>query len=262
MDDWLLVAGDFTPLGGMDRANHALAHGLAARGHRVSLVTHRAWPDLEGRVQTSRVPRPRGSHLLGSPILASAGSRAARSAPGRVVVNGGNASSRDIVWVHYLHAAYRPDVERTAASIRRSAAHQYYLRRERASLRAARYVAECTRPTDRILALGPVHEVLVYARRGFAAGQAMFKLSLYTSDAQQRQALARLAAQDVPVVLADTDEFSEFEELYPLVASYLAEHYRDAGAIRVDEEPRFRVFVAVDRAPIRTDPALGLPCFA
>lgn len=140
MDDWLLVAGDFTPLGGMDRANHALAHGLAARGHRVSLVTHRAWPDLEGRVQTSRVPRPRGSHLLGSPILASAGSRAARSAPGRVVVNGGNASSRDIVWVHYLHAAYRPDVERTAASIRRSAAHQYYLRRERASLRAARYV--------------------------------------------------------------------------------------------------------------------------
>ena len=140
MDDWLLIAGDFTPLGGMDRANHALAHGLAARGHRVSLVAHRVWPDLEGRVQTSHVPRPHGSHLLGSPILASAGSRAARSAHGRVVVNGGNASSRDIVWVHYLHAAYRPVVERTAANIRTAAAHQYYLRRERASLRAARYV--------------------------------------------------------------------------------------------------------------------------
>ena len=140
MDDWLLIAGDFTPLGGMDRANHALALGLAARGHRVSLVTHRAWDDLDGRVQTSRVPRPRGSHLLGSPILASAGRRAARSAHGRVVVNGGNAAGRDIVWVHYLHAAHRPVVGRTAGRIRAAAAHRYYLRRERASLGAARYV--------------------------------------------------------------------------------------------------------------------------
>ena len=140
MDDWLLIAGDFTPLGGMDRANHALALGLAARGHRVSLVTHRAWDDLEGRVHTARVPRPRGSHLLGGPILASAGGRAARAARGRVVVNGGNASARDIVWVHYLHAAHRPVFGREAGSVRVAAAHRYYLRRERAALRAARYV--------------------------------------------------------------------------------------------------------------------------
>ena len=42
---WLLVAGDFTPLGGMDAANHALARYLAADGD-VHLVTHRAWADL------------------------------------------------------------------------------------------------------------------------------------------------------------------------------------------------------------------------
>ena len=45
MTPWLLVAGDFTPFGGMDAANHALARYLAARGE-VHLVTHRAWPDL------------------------------------------------------------------------------------------------------------------------------------------------------------------------------------------------------------------------
>ena len=140
MDDWLLVAGDFTPLGGMDRANHALAGGLAARGHRVSLVTHRAWEDLSGRVHTSRIPRPAGSHLLGSPLLAFAGAYAARSARGRVVVNGGNAVARDITWIHYLHAAHTPMVTRGAGRLRAAAAHRYYLRREKASIRAARYV--------------------------------------------------------------------------------------------------------------------------
>src|SRR5262249_42932765 len=43
---WLIVAGDFTPLGGMDAANHALARYLAGRGDEIELVTHRAWPDL------------------------------------------------------------------------------------------------------------------------------------------------------------------------------------------------------------------------
>jgi hypothetical protein len=132
---------------------------------------------------------------------------------------------------------------------------------ERGTLRAARYVAQCTRPTDRLLALGPVHEIPVYARRHFAAGQAMFKLSLYTSEAFQRRALARLQHESVPIVISDADEFEEFQELYPLVARYLSDRYRDAGTITVDEEPRLRVFVARDRRPTHLDPELGLPCF-
>ena len=131
----------------------------------------------------------------------------------------------------------------------------------RGILRAARYVAECTRPSDRLLTIGPVHEIPVYARRRFAAGQAMFKLSLYTSEAFQRRALARLQTESVPVAIADAGEFEEFEELYPLVARYLAERYRDAGSIAVDGTPRLRVFVAVDREPTRVDSELGLPCF-
>src|SRR5579862_1398480 len=42
---WLVVAGDFTPLGAMDIANHALARHLAARGD-VHVVAHRVWTDL------------------------------------------------------------------------------------------------------------------------------------------------------------------------------------------------------------------------
>src|SRR6266852_6161943 len=96
---WLLVSGDFTPLGGMDYANHALAKYLAARaGAEVHLVTHRAWPDLacSPRVTVHRIWRPLHSHLAGMPLLAWAGRRWAtwatrlRRHDARVVVNGGN----------------------------------------------------------------------------------------------------------------------------------------------------------------------------
>ncbi|OFW04204.1 MAG: hypothetical protein A3I61_09465 [Acidobacteria bacterium RIFCSPLOWO2_02_FULL_68_18] len=133
---------------------------------------------------------------------------------------------------------------------------------EHGTLRAARYVAECTRPDDRVLGIGPVHEIHVYARRRFAAGQALFKLSLYRSEAFQRRALERLSHESVPVVIAEIEELGLFGEQYPLVSRYLGERYRDAGTITVDDEPRFRVLVAVDREPTRIDARFGLPCFA
>lgn len=114
-------------------------------------------------------------------------------------------------------------------------------------LRAARLVAECTNPNDRVLAIGPVHEVLVFGRRGFAAGQAMFKLSLYTSETHQRRALARLEGQSVPVVIAEAAEFGEFEALYPRVAAHVRENYREASPIPVSDHRQLRVFVAPQR---------------
>lgn len=127
---------------------------------------------------------------------------------------------------------------------------------------AARYVAECTSPTDRLLVVGPIHEIPVFARRRFAAGQAMFKLSLYTSERDQRRALERLTHQSVPVVLADAQDFDEgFASDYPLLAQHLDDQYREVGTIAVDDEPRFLVFVDANRQPRGLDPHLGLPCF-
>jgi glycosyltransferase involved in cell wall biosynthesis len=147
MTSWLLISGDFTPLGGMDRANHALAVHLALRpDSRVHLVTHRAWPDLEGRsaVRVHRVARPAGSHLLGAPLLAASGQRWARrlqTERPRVVANGGNADVGDISWVHYVHAAYTPAAAGPATRrFRARATHQYFVGRERAALPRARLV--------------------------------------------------------------------------------------------------------------------------
>jgi hypothetical protein len=130
------------------------------------------------------------------------------------------------------------------------------------TLPAARYIAECTGPDEYVFVAGYAPEIAVLARRRFAAGQGTVSMSFYTSEADQRRALARLAHQSVPLVLADAEDFEEgFVPKYPLLARHLADRYRDAGTILVNGEPGFRVFVQTDRQPIRRDPHLGLPCF-
>ena len=146
---WLVVTGDFTPLGGMDRANHALAIYLAGReGAEVHLVTHRAWHDLQAQpsVQIHRALRPRGSHLLGIPFLATSGRRWAQRLSrrgGRVVVNGGNCRWGDVNWVHYVHAAWTPRASGPSGLIRRLKGQfhrAYALKTERDALRSARLI--------------------------------------------------------------------------------------------------------------------------
>ncbi len=127
MTRWLLATGDFTTLGGMDRANHALACYLARRGDAVRLVAHRvdaaltAFPNVEAKL----VPRPFGKHFAGAPLLARAAAREARrlGSSGRILMNGGNGAIGTPTWIHYLHAAYP--------------ARPYYLARERAAIMAS-----------------------------------------------------------------------------------------------------------------------------
>jgi glycosyltransferase involved in cell wall biosynthesis len=143
---WVLVAGDFVPHGGMDRANHALASFLARTGDAVELVAHRVAPELAALpgVTFRRVARPFGSHFLGGWGLARAGKRAApaaRAAGGRVVVNGGNCAFPDVNWVHYVHAAYNPDPPRSwLRGLKGRVERPLDLRAERSAIRAARVV--------------------------------------------------------------------------------------------------------------------------
>src|SRR5438477_11678722 len=109
---WLIVAGDFTPLGGMDAANHGLACFLASRDE-IHLVTHRTWPDLAAlpNVTVHRVWRPLDRHLLGGPLLSWTGQRVwrrLRTSGAQAIVNGGNCRIAGVNWVHYLHAANAP----------------------------------------------------------------------------------------------------------------------------------------------------------
>ena len=158
MIPWLLVSGDFSPAGGMDRANLALATYLADDPDvELHLVTHRAASELveAGRVRVHLARRPFGSHLLGEPFLARQGAVwAARVAGrgGRVVVNGGNCPWLDVSWVHYVHAAYRSEnrttvVRRAKDRFRRGRD----LARERRNVTRARIAVCNSRRTQRDL---------------------------------------------------------------------------------------------------------------
>lgn len=142
MTPWLIASGDFTTLGGMDRANYALATYLARTGREVHLVSHRVSDALAAQphVHAHRAPRPFGAHLVGAPFLAWHAARRARTLGpnARVLLNGGNASVAATTWVHYLHAAGGPVV---SASVRTRlsavAGRRYYLATEAAAIRRA-----------------------------------------------------------------------------------------------------------------------------
>lgn len=142
----MIVAGDFVRTGGMDAANHALASWLARNGTETHLVAHRVADDLVALpgVRFHAVPRPLGSHTLGFPLLDQAGRRVARALEARrpvVLANGGNCRAGNAVWLHYVHAAYAPEIagqpmRRMIARASRRAA----LADERATVRQARVV--------------------------------------------------------------------------------------------------------------------------
>jgi glycosyltransferase involved in cell wall biosynthesis len=143
MSGYVIVAGDFVRTGGMDIANYALARYLAASGNQVELVCFRAAPELSEHpnVKVRAVPRPLRSYALGAPILGAEALRRFAHEGGRFVVNGGNAPIPGVNWVHYVHAAYKPQ---SAASwqfrLKEAYSHRASLLTERAALRRARHV--------------------------------------------------------------------------------------------------------------------------
>lgn len=142
----MIVAGDFVRTGGMDAANHALASWLARNGREAHLVAHRVADDLAALpgVHVHPVPRPLGSHTLGFPLLDRAGRRVARALRARgpvVLANGGNCGAGNAAWLHYVHAAYAPEIAgRPVRRMIASAARRAALRDERAVVGAARVV--------------------------------------------------------------------------------------------------------------------------
>ena len=151
----MVVAGDFVRTGGMDAANHALVSYLARAGRETHLAAHRVADDLAALpgLRVHAVPRPLGSHTLGFPLLDRAGRRVARSLAGRdpvVVANGGNCRAGEVAWLHYVHAAYAPQI--AGRPLRRmigAAARRAALRDERAATGRARLVVANSERTAR-----------------------------------------------------------------------------------------------------------------
>jgi glycosyltransferase involved in cell wall biosynthesis len=157
MKPYLLVTGDFVKTGGMDRPNFALADYLARQGAQVHLVAYRVAAELlaQTNVTFHQVPKVANSYLLSDPLLNQAGRFQAlrlSAAGGRVLVNGGNCLWGDANWVHYVHAAYKPDPQAgLVRQIKGLVSHQIFLATERRALQSARVIIVNSNITKRHL---------------------------------------------------------------------------------------------------------------
>ncbi|HEX8501832.1 MAG TPA: glycosyltransferase family 4 protein [Pyrinomonadaceae bacterium] len=204
---WVIVAGGFHRLGGMDKANAALARYLASRGHELHLVTHEVEPELAAHpgVTAHLVRRPAGSVVLGEGLLARRGREvaravAARDARARVVVNGGNCPWPDINWAHCVHRAW-PAADAGAPAwfkAKNRLTGALARARERRALGRARLVVANSERTRRDLLerLGVEPERVRVVRLGGGAGRGA------ATEAERRAARARLGVSEARAVVA------------------------------------------------------------
>lgn len=247
---WLIVAGDFVPWGGMDRANVGLAARLASVGHEVHVVTHRSCGTLKRcGVLVHPAARPLGSHGIGMPFLAREAARRARELRARgvrVVANGGNFLPATIAWIHYVHAAYEPaqggtPIRRAWAAVQR----RYVLEREREGLAAARLVicnSERTRRdvVDR-LGIPDARTRVVY----YGTDPERFGL---VSEEERTQARRELGLDGIgPVALfagALGDRRKGFDALFDAWLSFTRGRGRDAVLLVAGEGRELPVWIA------------------
>jgi glycosyltransferase involved in cell wall biosynthesis len=151
----VIVSGDFTTTGGMDRANYELAWHLAeGLGANVHLVAYRVAPPLSdhSNVTWHRVNKVLNSYTLAEQSLRRRGRAVAASLPVcRVIVNGGNCDWPDVNWIHALHAAWPRRDRHAPLSFRARAAWTKWRARtnERRAVRRARVVLTNSQRTRR-----------------------------------------------------------------------------------------------------------------
>jgi glycosyltransferase involved in cell wall biosynthesis len=223
---WVVAAGDFVRTGGMDAANHALASYLARSGRQTHLVAHRVDPELAALpgVRVHAVPRPLGSHLLGFPLLERAARRTARSLPGAVALaNGGNFAGR-ATWLHYVHAAYAPEIAgRPLRRLAGAAARRLALRDERAVAARAETVIANSALTARhaveLLGADPARVHTVY----YGADAERFRPPSAEEQSDARRALGVAGgAPALAFVGALGDRRKGFDTLFRALASLAA----------------------------------------
>lgn len=125
------------------------------------------------------------------------------------------------------------------------------------------YLRECTRPDDRILVTYFAPEIAFFAQRGFAGGIAALHGGHWSEPRFQQRSLQSLSA-DPPVLIIRRSLDTEFRQSYPLLAGYIAKHYRRVGttASLAGAGPETLVLLARrDREPTATHGTSSLPCF-
>lgn len=124
----------------------------------------------------------------------------------------------------------------------------------------ARYVNQCTTPSDRLLVTHFEPDFYFFSGRRFAGDQLFWFSEYRSSPSDQQRTLTRIQAQSVPVVITDGARYDRFASDYPLIHEYLAAHYNGAQERRFGGE-LYRILLDRRQAPKGRYRPLELPCF-
>jgi hypothetical protein len=125
------------------------------------------------------------------------------------------------------------------------------------------YLRRCTRPDDRVLATWFAPEVYFFSGRAFAGGMVVMFGRHWSEPDHQRRIVEKMRSESVPVVIIRSAEES-LRDTYPIVDDYLRASYTRAGSTSFGQRDgeTYAVLARTDRAPVGTDNASSMPCFA
>jgi len=123
-------------------------------------------------------------------------------------------------------------------------------------MQAPDYLYRCTRPTDRVIAIGYYPDVPAFSDRLFAGGRVTFVVGYYADERYMRETIAKLKSQSVPIVLAGLELD---DPRYQMLNEYVRAHYADAGEVMSSTGP-LRVWTRRGSSGTSSGPN-GLPCF-
>jgi hypothetical protein len=109
--------------------------------------------------------------------------------------------------------------------------------------------------------LGYQPEFFFYSDRRMAGGNPVYQSNLGAAPRQQRQIVASLAREPVPVVLLPMNRLFDIDSTYAIVKGYVDTRYEIARESGFGEERQFRVLIDRHAVPIHPDAETGLPCF-
>jgi hypothetical protein len=149
-------------------------------------------------------------------------------------------------------------VARTRRTSQELAAMPRSLREAQADgpMQAADYLHRCTRPTDRVIVVGYYPDVPGFSERLFAGGRVTFVSGYYAAERYERESIAKLESQSVPIVLGGHELDAPG---FHLLGEYLRSRYDEVGTVAITESS-LRVLVRRGVSGTPSGPN-GLPCF-
>jgi hypothetical protein len=109
------------------------------------------------------------------------------------------------------------------------------------------YIVRCTLPGARLLTLTFAPELFFYSGRGFAGGQVSLSPGYFVTDRDASLLLTRVAQEDVPLVILDSQTEREMIDGYPRIGAHVTQRYREVQRFPISAEKSFVVLAHNER---------------